>query len=140
MNMIRSSFSDDSPLLTGNLQEDIKLNLNYSEFLNYRNLGKWDENILKCSLKYAKFIDRRAFFYNNLSITPGLGLRYSKNLEFAIPNFGTLIELYETVDKNLFFGLLYNYAEINSRSLNMIYDSCKNYSQKYGTVFTDVSF
>jgi hypothetical protein len=122
--------------LTGNLKEDIKLDLTYSWF----NLGMWDENVLKSSLKYSRLIGRRAFFYNKLSITPGLGLRFCKNLEFAIPNFGTLIELYETVDKNLFFALLYNYADINSRSLNMIYDSCKNYSQKYGTVFVDVSF
>ena len=126
----------------------------HNEQINEENLN--DENIetdfleqnkiriqdilLNRSLKYKKFIAKRALFFNKLHIIPGIGFGYAKKLEKIIPNFGTLLELYSTVDEKKFKALLFKYAIINHRSLNLIYLSCEKYYEKYGSKFSDFSF
>jgi hypothetical protein len=126
----------DDQILTEDLKDNVKLELEFPDL----NKTKWQDVFLNRSLKYKKFINKRALFFNKLHITPGIGLRYARKLEKVIPNFGSLIELYLTVDENKFKDLLFKYATINSKSLNLIYLSCQKYYEKYGSKFSDFTF
>jgi hypothetical protein len=123
-------------IIEENIKDDVKLETDFLE----HNKSKFQDALLNKSLKYKKFINKRALFFSKLHTIPGIGFGYAKKLEKIIPNFGTLLELYSTVDEEKFKALLYKYAIINYRSLNLIYLSCQKYHEKYGSKFSDFSF
>ncbi len=127
---------NNGQILTHNLNENVKEEFDFPNL----NQSKWQDAFLNRSLKYQKFISKRALFFSKLHITPGIGFGYAKKLENIIPNFGSLIQLYLTVDEKNFKALLFKYATINSKSLSLIYLSCQKYYEKYGNRFFDFTF
>ena len=126
---------EHSNLITGILKKDAKLNLKYEKVQN----NKWEEKDICRYLKYKYFISKKNKFNDTVSIVPGIGNVYTHRLSDIVPNFGTLLELYISVKVDTFKALLYAYANISSRNLNLISTSCKNYFAKYGLDFRDTS-
>jgi hypothetical protein len=127
--------STDDLIITGDLKKDIKLRLKYDRIEN----SDWDEACMRRFLKYRYFMRNKNKFNDSLSIVPGIGSVYMSRLCNIIPNFGTLLEFYLSVNESTFKALLYAYANINSRYMNLINTSCKNYLKKYGFDFRDAT-
>ena len=126
-------FCDHSNLITGDLKKDIHLSLKYEKLEH----SKWNENDICRYLKYKYFIGRKNNFSDSLCIVPGIGAVYMNRLYRIIPNFGTLLELCVSVNEDTFKALLYAYANISVRNLNLICTACKNYLTKFGLDFRD---
>ena len=132
LNYTKKSFTD---LVTCDLKRDIKLKLKFDKSSN----TDWDESEMRRYLKYRYFMSKRNKFNDSLTIVPGIGSVYKARMYQIIPNFGTLLELYISVNESTFKALLFAYANINSRYLNLINASCKNYLKKYGFDFRDAT-
>ncbi|CAF0751674.1 unnamed protein product [Brachionus calyciflorus] len=128
-------FFDSVEMVTGNLAKDKNLHLRYDPGDQAKAWNECDLNKVK---KFICFIEKKACFYDRLDIVPGIGVAYSERLKEYIPNFGTLLELFLTVDESTFKALLKCYSRIKSTDMNYIFTSCKKYFKKFGFKFNDV--
>lgn len=126
---------DDVCQITGNLNLDHQLILKY---VPSQHIKPWSERTICDNVKYKCFTEKKCNFYDSLTIVPGIGPTYSSRLCRIIPNVGTLVELYLTVDESTFKTLLKSYANVNHFNLNLIHTSCRHYVAKFGFTFSDV--
>lgn len=128
-------FYDSIEKVTGDLTKDKTLRLRYE---SGEQTKPWNESDICKIKKFVTFIEKKVNFYDKLEIIPGIGCAYSDRLKQFIPNVGTLLELYMTVDEMTFKALLKCYSRMKNTDINYVFTSCKRYYKKYGFTFGDV--
>ncbi|RNA37852.1 hypothetical protein BpHYR1_037412 [Brachionus plicatilis] len=128
-------FYDSIEKVTGDLTKDKTLRLRYDPGDQAK---PWDESDICKIKKFITFIEKKCNFYDKLEIIPGIGSAYNERLREFVPNVGTLLELYMTVDEMTFKALLKCYSRMKNTDVNYVFTSCKRYHKKYGFTFGDV--